>query len=545
MKIINGITLSNMIQSGGENLQKNTERINALNVFPVPDGDTGTNMNLTFTAGINEIRKEKSESIHVVTQALAKGLLMGARGNSGVILSQLFRGFSFYSKEKETLSIKEFSEAFQKGVETAYKSVIKPVEGTILTVARETATHALEIAHLHDDFSIFMEEVVKASKESLRKTPELLPVLKEVGVVDSGGQGLVCVFEGFLASLKGENLPEADNIYRIENKEEHVKDEVALLMQEGILSEEDIVFGYCTEFIIRLNKKEFNEHLFREKMSMLGDSLLVIADDELVKIHIHAENLSKVFSVSQYYGELIHIKIENMREQFRNRASVEGKPKKESGVVAVVMGKGFEKIYKTLGVDVVIEGGQTMNPSTEDLIRAIKKTNADNVFVLPNNSNIILAAQQASELSDANVIVLPTKSVQQGLSAMLGYNPDVGIDQSEKEMKKGMESVASAQITKAVRDTTFEGVEVKEGHYIGITEGKLCVSTEELKHALMETLENTIKSSHEIVTLYYGEDLSEEEARQLMAHAEETYEELEFELHEGGQPLYPFIIGME
>lgn len=543
---INGIQFLSMVHLGSENLQKNVERINTLNVFPVPDGDTGTNMNLTFTCGLKEATLKKSEALFEVSDGLSKGLLMGARGNSGVILSQLFRGFASYAKNKSSLTTIEFAQALKNGVDMAYKAVMRPIEGTILTVARETALFALEVAQKEQAFVPFMEQMLVASKESLKRTPELLPVLKEVNVVDSGGQGLVCVYEGFLSALKGEKPPELPLNFEIENKEQHIHDEVALLMKEGVLSEQNINFGYCTEFMIRLNGNSFDEQLLREKFSQHGDSLLVISDNEIVKVHIHAEDLGSVFSLAQKNGELFNVKIENMRDQFRNRiSSSESLKPKDLGFVAVSMGEGFANILTDLGVDAVLEGGQTMNPSTEDLVKAIKQTNAKRVFVFPNNGNIILAAEQASQMLETEVFVVPTKNIVQCIQSLLMLNRSVSFEEMKEQLMELFPTVEYGLVTKAVRNTTIGELAIQEGEYIGMVNGKISVCYDNLEESLLELIRNIITSDHSLISLYYGEDMAEEYAQLIATSVSKTFGELEVEVLRGGQPLYPFVIGIE
>jgi DAK2 domain fusion protein YloV len=551
---VDGLLFAQMIREGAKSLTKNVKRVDALNVFPVPDGDTGTNMNLSFTTGVNEMNKKDSDNISEVTKALSKGLLMGARGNSGVILSQLFRGFSKHAEEYKDLNTKQFAQALQHGVETAYKAVMKPVEGTILTVAKDAAKVAHKVAKQTDDITELMSEVLREAKASLQRTPDLLPILKQVGVVDSGGQGLVHVYEGFLRVLKGEVMTEAEDqqdAYEFnEDKTEHVRDEVAEMMAAGILSVDDITYGYCTEFMVRLDTKsnDFNEYLFREKLNRLGDSLLVISDEELVKVHIHAEELNKVMELAQHHGGLTNIKIENMREQFL--AIKENQPKKDKelktfGIIAVSMGDGIAEIFKSLGADVIIAGGQTMNPSTEDFVKAINDVYAEQIIILPNNSNIILAAEQSAQLVETPVVVIPTKNIPQGMAALLNFNPSTSLEGNKSSMTEAKDHIKSGQVTYAIRDTEIEGVKIQKGDFMGIFDGKIAVSSKGIDSTVKSLLDQMIDEESEIVTLIYGEDSNEENVDEVRAYIENQHPEVEVEIHNGGQPLYSYLISVE
>jgi DAK2 domain fusion protein YloV len=553
---IDGRLFAQMIRVGANNLTKNVNTINALNVFPVPDGDTGTNMNLSFTSGVNEMNKKDSADITEVTKALSKGLLMGARGNSGVILSQLFRGFSKSIEGQQKIDAKQFGIALQQGVDTAYKAVMKPVEGTILTVSKDSAKVAMMASHNISNVTELMEEVLREARASLKRTPDLLPILKQVGVVDSGGQGLVHVYEGMLSVLKGENISEiaereSGNYEINENKEEHVRDEVAAMMASGVLSVEDITYGYCTEFMIRLDRnkaKHFNENQFRENINDYGDSLLVISDEELVKVHIHAEELNKVMGLAQQYGGLMNIKIENMREQFlalKDTTVLEKKPLKSFGIITVSMGDGIAKIFKSLGADYIISGGQTMNPSTEDFVTAIKEVHAENIIILPNNSNIILAAEQSAELVDANVAVIPTKTVPQGMSALLSFNSSATIDQNKDLMTSSKDHVKSGQVTFAVRDTEIDDVRINKGDFMGILDGKIVNSSNEMNSTATSLLEKMIDEESEIVTLIYGNDVNEEQVAVIEEFISTHFPDVEIEIHNGEQPLYSYLISVE
>lgn len=546
-----------MIREGAQNLTRNVKQVDALNVFPVPDGDTGTNMNLSFTSGVNEMNKYESTDITEVTKALSKGLLMGARGNSGVILSQLFRGFSKSIEGTKEIDAKQFANALQQGVDTAYKAVMKPVEGTILTVSKDAAKMAQKMSQKVDDITYLMQEVLTEAKASLKRTPDLLPILKQVGVVDSGGQGLVYVYEGMLRALKGETFTENtvhEEVYELkENKEEHVRDEVSSMMASGVLSVEDIEYGYCTEFMIRLDKQkapQFNEFQFRERINRYGDSLLVISDDELVKVHIHAEDLSKVMELAQYFGGLTNIKIENMREQFLaikegQVVSEQDQPMKDFGIITVSMGDGIAEIFKSLGADVVIAGGQTMNPSTEDFVKAIKQVQAEKIIILPNNSNIILAAEQSAELVDQEVAVVPTKNVPQGMSALLSYNPAASLEENKDSMTRAKDQVKSGQVTFAVRDTQIDEVSINKGDFMGIFDGKIVYASNEIKSTTTSLLDKMIDEDSEIITLIYGEDVKEEQAREIEDYITAQYPDVDVEVHNGQQPLYSYLIAVE
>ena len=549
MEKINGLVLAEMIDLGSKNLAKNAEKINALNVFPVPDGDTGTNMNLSMSSGAKETAANVVENIGELGKSFSKGLLMGARGNSGVILSQLFRGMSQHIVDKKEVNAKEFAEAIQNGVSIAYKAIIKPVEGTILTVAREAAEAGLKAAENTTSVVEVMEAIYAEAQASLKRTPELLPILKEVGVVDSGGQGLVCVYQGFVAALKGEKIEGLEavetNVVDMQFEDDHDMD---------FMNPEDIVYGFCTEFTVRLDKekKEFNEDKFREDMSKFGDSLLVISDSEFVKIHVHTETPGDVFNYGQQYGELIKIKSDNMREQHREvlrkqeaKQATAPKELKEQAMISISMGAGLSKVLTSMGVDYIVEGGQTMNPSTEDIMKAIKEVNAKNIFIFPNNKNIQLAAKQAAELAEENVFVVESKTAPQGLAAVMVYNPQAAAEENFANMQEVLSTVSTLEVTHAVRDTNIEGVEIKKDEFMGIRNGKIVVSNLSLNTVLEELLEKSLDEDSEIVTLYLGEESTEEYTDFLEQLIEEKYPDVEVELIESGQPVYPYIIGVE
>lgn len=551
IRTLDGRTFAEMILAGAQNLSQNASAVDALNVFPVPDGDTGTNMNLSMTSGAREVEQMDTDDIGKVGSALSKGLLMGARGNSGVILSQLFRGFSKSIETKKEINALEFAAALQAGVDMAYKAVMKPVEGTILTVAKDAAKKAMILAEKETDITALMFAVTEEAEASLNRTPELLPVLKEVGVVDSGGKGLLCVYEGFLASLKGETVPQKAVLPSLDDmvSAEHHKS------AQSMMNTEDIEFGFCTEVMVRLDqtKREFDEGTFRQDLSQFGDSLLVIADESLAKVHIHAEEPGNVLNYAQHYGELIKIKIENMREQHTSIISQESKPadnetppaKQPYGIVTVAMGEGISDLFKSIGASVVIEGGQTMNPSTEDIVDAVKSVNADTVFILPNNSNIIMAANQAASVVDEQVFVIPAKTVPQGMSALLAFNPDQAAEANEANMLSAIQQVKSGQVTFSVRDTHIDGKDIKKGDFMGILNGTIIGTSENQLSAAKMLLSEMIGEDDEIVTILYGEDASQEEAEQLEAFLSEKYEEIEVEIHNGKQPLYSYIVSAE
>lgn len=553
-RTLDGATFAKMVLSGAHHLTNNAKMIDALNVFPVPDGDTGTNMNLSMTSGADEVRNVQDDHAGVVAKSLAKGLLMGARGNSGVILSQLFRGFSKAIEDKSTITTQDFAEAMNSGVKTAYKAVMKPVEGTILTVAKDSAEAAQKAAEQHEDMIDFMEEVITEAKASLKRTPELLPVLKEVGVVDSGGQGLVTIYEGFLANLKGEKLPElgesASRMEEMVNAEHHK-------LAQDFMNTEDIEFGYCTEFMVRfeddkLKDNPFDEDAFRNELGEMGDSLLVVSDEDLVKVHVHVEHPGEALTLGQRFGTLINMKIENMREQHtsivgdKQQAKETSQEKAEFGIVTVAMGSGIKEMFESLGATVVIEGGQTMNPSTQDITEAIKAAHAKKVIILPNNKNILMAADQAADLADDEVVVVPTKTVPQGMSALLAFNPEAEISQNQSSMKDAAKAVKTGQLTYAVRDTQIDGMTIEEGNFMGILEGKISSTHADKLECAQQLLKDMIdEEEDEILTILQGEDATQQEVEALETFLEETFEDLEIEIHNGNQPIYSFIFSVE
>ncbi len=539
MNKINGKILRAMILNGSNNLNNQKGRIDALNVFPVPDGDTGTNMSMTFTNGNNEVAKLTDDNLSTIAKTLSRGLLMGARGNSGVILSQIFRGFYQYVDGKDEVNALELSEAFNKGAQVAYKAVMRPVEGTILTVIREAAYYSHQYVLNNKNCSVleYFDVLCKEAKISLDSTPELLPVLKEVGVVDSGASGLLTILEGFKASLEGKTIDLLDV--------EEVNGDASQLEMEN---EE---FGYCTEFIVRLNEKHlktFKEEKMRELMSKLGNSLVVVQDEDLVKVHVHTLTPGDALNSAQRFGEFVKLKIENMQEQHNHIISKEIQSKREPqnyAIIAVASGEGLTNLFKEYRVDKIISGGQTMNPSTEDFTAAIKELNAKNVFILPNNSNIILAAKQAADIiDDANIHVFESKSIPQGLSACLMFNPEADIQSNIQDMSNAIASVKTGQLTYAIKDTSFDGVSINAGDYIGIREKEIVVSLKDKLEAAKKLIDSLIDEDSEILTLIYGEDVSEEEANDVVEYIENNYS-VEVDLQNGQQPVYSFIIGVE
>ncbi len=554
---LDGVALSNMIANGAANLSQNADYVDSLNVFPVPDGDTGTNMNLTMTSGAKEVAAINTADIEEVSSKFARGLLMGARGNSGVILSQLFRGFGKAVEGKTELTTVDFAEALKRGVDTAYKAVMKPVEGTILTVAREAADEALLASESTSDFTEFMKRVIVEAKASLDRTPDLLPVLKEVGVVDSGGQGLLVIYEGFLASLEGKELekPHTPVMDALIEAEHHAH------AAQGFMSTEDIVFGYCTEIMVRFQEDKlkdtpFNEDAFRNELSELGDSLLVVADEELLKVHVHVETPGEVITKGQRFGELVAVKIENMRQQHStileeehgaNQHGVQQaeKPKAPFAIVTVAMGEGVSELFRSLGAAHVIEGGQTMNPSTEDIVKAIELAHAEHVFIFPNNSNIIMAAEQAASVAPCGVSVIPTKTVPQGLAAAIAFNPEADVEMNEQAMKAAAATVKSGQVTYAVRDTSIDGVEIKKDEHMAIAEKKIVSSSPSSLEAAKRLVDALIDADDEIVTILTGEGSSASDVEALTSYIESVNDEIEIEVHDGKQPLYSYIFSVE
>ena len=546
-----------MVQAGANRLQVNAEYVNSLNVFPVPDGDTGTNMNLSMTSGAKAVTDSTSEKVGELAAMLSKGLLMGARGNSGVILSQLFRGFSKQIPEVTVLNATELAAAFTHGVETAYKAVMKPVEGTILTVAREAAKAGEKKAKSTDDVIEVMTAVVKGGRRALAKTPDLLPVLKEVGVVDSGGQGLLFVYEGFLSALNGEFQleeyePSPAEMDEMVNAEHHRS-------VQGQLATEDIHFGYCTEIMVKIGEgptvdSSFDYEEFRNYLDGLGDSLLVVNDDEIIKVHVHTEHPGEVLNYGQKFGSLVKIKVDNMRLQHETILEHDGQPKEATprkttrapyGIVAIAAGKGVQELFESLGANYVISGGQTMNPSTEDIVKAIQEVNADKVIVLPNNKNIFMAADQAAEVAEIPVAVVPSRTISQGLTAMLSFNDQLSLEENKDTMTEMLSSVVSGQVTHAIRNTTIDGVKITEGDFLGMIDGKIVLSNSDIAVTALATLEKMLTEETEIVTILAGEGGSVSQAEEFSAQLMAQHPDLEIEIHQGDQPVYPYLFSAE
>lgn len=538
-----------MVQAASTRLGNQAEYVNSLNVFPVPDGDTGTNMGMTIENGAKEVADKPASTVGEVGQILSKGLLMGARGNSGVITSQLFRGFGQAIKDKEELTGKDLAHAFQSGVEVAYKAVMKPVEGTILTVSRGAATAALKKAEETDDAVEVMRAALDGAKGALAKTPEMLPVLKEVGVVDSGGQGLVFIYEGFLAALTGEYIASED--FKA----------TPAVMTEMINAEhvatEDIKYGYCTEIMVALKQgptyvKEFNYDEFQGFLSGLGDSLILVNDDEIAKVHVHTEDPGLVLQEGLKYGALKKVKVDNMRNQHdavlekdQAQSTAASQEAKDFAIVAVCAGDGLADIFKSQGVDYVISGGQTMNPSTEDILKAIDAVNTKNVIILPNNKNIFMAAQSAAEVSEVPAAVVETRTVPQGFTSLLAFNPTQSLEENVEAMTASLSDVVSGSVTLAVRDTSIDGLEIHQDDNLGMVDGKIVVSNPDMTTTLKETFAKMIDEDSEIITIYVGEDGSQELAEEMADYLESTYEEVEVEIHEGKQPVYPYLMSVE
>ena len=543
-----------MVQAASTRLNKQAEYVNSLNVFPVPDGDTGTNMGMTIENGAKEVADKSASTVGEVAAIFAKGLLMGARGNSGVITSQLFRGFSQSVKGKAELDGQALALAFQSGVEVAYKAVMKPVEGTILTVSRGAAIGAKKKAEATNDAVEVMKAALEGAKTALAKTPDMLPVLKEVGVVDSGGQGLVFIYEGFLSALTGEYIASEDfqatpaTMSQMINAEHHKS--VA-----GHVATEDITFGYCTEIMVALKQgptyvKDFDYDEFRNYLNELGDSLLVVNDDEIVKVHVHTEDPGLVMQEGLKYGSLVKVKVDNMRNQHEAQLEKEEKAtkpaeEKEYAIIAVVAGDGLAEIFKAQGVDYIISGGQTMNPSTEDFIKAVDQVNARNIIFLPNNKNIFMAAQSAAEVLEQPTIVIETRTLPQGLTSLLAFDSGKTIEENHERMTAALSDVVSGSVTTAVRDTTIDGLEIHENDNLGMVDGKILVSNPDMLTTLKATFAKMLDEDSEIVSIYIGEDGDEELANGLAQDLMEEYEDLEVEIHQGNQPVYPYIFSVE
>lgn len=544
-----------MVQSASTRLNKQAEYVNSLNVFPVPDGDTGTNMGMTIENGAKEVADKSASTVGEVAGIFAKGLLMGARGNSGVITSQLFRGFSQSVKEKEELTGQDLALAFQSGVEVAYKAVMKPVEGTILTVSRGAAIGAKKKAEETDDAVEVMKAALDSAKVALAKTPDMLPVLKEVGVVDSGGQGLVFIYEGFLSALTGEYIASEEFQATPATMTEMINAEHHKSVASHVATE-DIKYGYCTEIMVALEKgptyvKEFDYDEFRNYLNELGDSLLVVNDDEIVKVHVHTEDPGLVMQEGLKYGSLVKVKVDNMRNQHEAQVEKEEREnsqpteEKEYAIIAVVAGEGLSDIFKAQGVDYIISGGQTMNPSTEDFIKAVEHVNARHIIILPNNKNIFMAAQSAAEVIEQPAVVIETRTIPQGLTSLLAFDPSKSIEDNHDRMTAALADVVSGSVTTAVRDTTIDGLEIHENDNLGMVDGKIVVSNPDMLTTLNETFSKMLDVDSEIVTIYIGEDGSEDLANELAQDITEKFEDVEVEIHNGGQPVYPYLFSVE
>ncbi len=543
VNLINGQMLRSMVMSGAANLSNQRKLVDDLNVFPVPDGDTGTNMNMTFSSAADALKKSDASTVTAIADIVANATIRGARGNSGVILSQLFRGISRSVKGKESINASELAQAFVMGSETAYKAVMKPTEGTILTVSREGAQAGVEAAKSSDDTVTVMDEIVKGSRISLDKTPEILPVLKQAGVVDSGGMGLYIILEGFLLALQDKPVEKLE-------KDAPETVNISVASAQSVINTEDIKFAYCTEFLINNPNKKAKK--CKEALSRMGDSMVFVEDEEIIKVHIHTNNPGFVLQEALKVGELSNLKIENMKFQhseliFQQEAqrAEEKAPHKQFGIVAVAAGNGIENLFKELGVDQLVSGGQSMNPGTDDILDAVDKANADIVYVLPNNKNIILAAQQAAEISETEIIVIPTKSIPQGVSAVLGFSPDISKEDNEASMLEMVNMVKTCSVTFASRTTNFDGQEINEGDILGLTESKLTTVGSDINDVAMALLDEAQPEDGQVITVYYGEDVTEEVATELTQRVTEKYGECDVICQQGGQPLYYYFIAVE
>ena len=546
MKTIEVNTLTKMFLAGAKNLEAKKEWINELNVFPVPDGDTGTNMTLTIMSAASEVNNLSERTMETVAKAISSGSLRGARGNSGVILSQLLRGFTKGIKDYDTLDVMTISNAFQKAVETAYKAVMKPKEGTILTVARGAADKAAELALEEEDLDVFFSGIIEEAERVLATTPDLLPVLKEAGVVDSGGQGLVEVLKGAYDAYLGKEVD-----YTFEAPK-------SAPVKVSAETEAEIKFGYCTEFIIVLDKKfeHKDEMEFKAFLESIGDSIVCVADDDIVKIHVHTNHPGQAIEKALTYGSLSRLKIDNMREEHEEKLIKDAskiaaqqkaaEPRKEMGFISVSIGEGIGEIFKGLGVDYLIEGGQTMNPSTEDMLNAIDKVNAEHIFILPNNKNIILAANQAKALcEDKDIIVIPTKTVPQGITAMINFMPDSSAEENETRMTEELANVKTGQVTYAVRDTHIDDKEIKEGNIMGIGDHAILAVGEDVEQTTLDMFKELLDEDSELISIYYGEDVKKEDAEKLGEDLSDLYPDCDVEVHFGGQPIYYYVVSVE
>ena len=555
-----------MVQAASQKLNQRAEFINSLNVFPVPDGDTGTNMSLSMASGAKYEREETSTKVGDLASALAKGLLMGARGNSGVILSQIFRGFSKAVADKESLTANDLAAALAAGAQTAYKAVMKPTEGTILTVIRKAAGAGKEAVKTTDDICEVMDAVVTAAEAALKSTPDLLPVLKQVGVVDSGGQGLTFVLEAFSDSLSGK-VDESQDYVPDDAEMDSMIDAAHHQSVQGQLDPNDIKYGYCTEIMVRIGDGKLVDHkfdydTFYEYLARLGDSLLVINDDEIVKVHVHTEHPGDVMTWGQRFGALIKVKVDNMRLQQEtimehdkeDEAQAAAEPALPSqpqvdmhgyAIISVSSGDGIGKLFKGLGVTDIIAGGQTMNPSTADIVKAVNDSGAQQALVLPNNKNIFLAAEQAAEVADVPVKIIHSQTISQGMTAMLAFNAEADLDDNQAAMEETLSTVVSGQVTHAVRDTTIDGLEIKKDDYMGLVDGKIVITNPDRDTAALDMVKAMLDEDSELVTIIYGKDATKTDADHLAAKVQELDDELEIEIHEGDQPVYPYLISVE
>ena len=566
---ITNLEFGKMVQAAADKLNQQADFINSLNVFPVPDGDTGTNMASSMASGAKYEREASSDKVGDLSAALAKGLLMGARGNSGVILSQIFRGFAKGAAGKDVLTAKDFVDAYANGAKVAYKAVMKPTEGTILTVVRESAQEGLNKIKESDDLLEVVHAIYEASKTALAKTPELLPVLKEVGVVDSGGQGLVDVLEAFDESLSGKEVTKGEDYQPDQAEVDEMVNAMDHQSVQGKLDPADIKYTYCTQMLVRLGKgkqvtQKFDYDTFYNYLAKLGDSLLVLNDDQVVRVHVHTEHPGKVLSWGQEFGDLQTIEIHNMvwqQEEIMENdggADTSAAPtpiekakladqddQPETAVIAVASGDGVIKLLKSLGVTNIISGGQTMNPSTQDIVDAINNSGAKQALVLPDNGNIFMTAEQAAEVVDIPTKVVHTKTIAQAMSSLLEYNPEADLATNQQNMESNLASVASGEVTHAVRDTTIDGRDIKKDDYLGIVDGKIVESNPDLEETAIEMVKKMLDEDSEIVTILYGEDGSEKTAEAIKAAVEEIDDELDVQIYSGGQPVYPYLISVE
>ena len=551
VKTINTELLQKMFLAGAANLEAKKEFINELNVFPVPDGDTGTNMTLTILSAAKEVKALENPDMVAIAKAISSGSLRGARGNSGVILSQLLRGFTKEIREHKEIDTITLAKACERATATAYKAVMKPKEGTILTVAKGASQKAAELAETTEDLDTFISEVINYAQEVLEKTPEMLPVLKEAGVVDSGGQGLLEVMRGAYDAFQGKEID-----YSAIEASAGTK-----MVKPSEQAETEIKFGYCTEFIIML-EKEFtakDETEFKAYLESIGDSIVCVADDDIVKIHVHTNDPGLAIQKALTYGQLSRMKIDNMREEHQERLikdaeklaaqqaeAKKAEPRKEVGFIAVSIGEGMNEIFRELGADYIIEGGQTMNPSTEDMLNAIDQVNAEHIFILPNNKNIILAAEQAKSLvEDKKIFVVPSKTVPQGIAALINFLPDLSPEENLENMTAEMGHIRTGQITYAVRNTNIDGMEIHEGDIMGIGDSGMLAVGQDVEETVLETLKRMVDDESELISVYYGEDVTEVKAEALVKKAQEAFPNCEVELNDGGQPIYYYLLSVE